>query len=117
VGGPTATTTRNGRRACGISLGRALHLDNLERVCRPGHKAAYYDGHGRAVRRWREHVVVNVDAPLRNDWCALLAAQVYSIHAVHEVRTRPYRVPANSDKRADHEVVIVACKVVLEARH
>jgi hypothetical protein len=110
VNGPTPRTKRNGRGAYGISLGRALHADNFARVCRPGDEAAYYAGHGRVVKHWGEHAIVNVDLPIRDGWIALLLAYGYVIDDVHPVHTRRYRGPANSERRAEHEVVIVATR-------
>jgi hypothetical protein len=112
VNGPTPRTKRNGRRAYGISLGRPLHPDNLARACRPGHEAAYYAGHGRVVQHWGEHAIVNVDLPICDGWVALLVAFGYVIDDVHAVHTRRYRGPANSERRAEHEVVIVAAREV-----
>lgn len=108
VGGPLPTTKRNGRRAYGISLGRALHPENLARVCRPGSEARYYEGHAHAVKHWGALAIVNVDAPIAPGWIALLGAHGYADLVVHDVVTRRYRGPANSEKRADHEVVIRA---------
>jgi hypothetical protein len=110
VNGPTPTTKVNGRRAYGISLGRALHRNNLARVCRPYQERAYYAGHGRAVKHWGEHAIVNVDLPARDGWVALLLAQGYDIADVLAAHTRRYRGPANSERRAEHEVVIFAVR-------
>lgn len=106
VNGPTPWTKSNGRRAYGISLGRALHSRNLARQCRSA--PAYYRGHAEAVKHWDRVVVLNVDAPIREGWLALLTSEGYAVREVKGVETRRYRGPANSEKRADYEVVIVA---------
>jgi hypothetical protein len=116
VNGPTPTTNMKGRRSYGISLGRALHPDNLARVCRPGQEAAYYGGHGEAVKHWGERAIVNVDSPLADDWCTLLVAHGYRIDETIPVHTSRYRGLAGSDKRADHEIVIVATRPTDQGR-
>jgi hypothetical protein len=108
--GPLQTTNTNGRRSYGISLDRALHPDNLARVCRPGHEAEYYAGHGDAVKHWGELVIVNVDSPLADDWSFLLVEHGYRIDDTIKVRTSRYRGLAGSDRRAAHETVIVSSR-------
>jgi hypothetical protein len=109
--GPLASTKTSGRRSYGISLGRALHPDNLARLCRPTDHDAYYRGHGKAVKHWGERVFLNVDSPLVDDWCRLLGAHGFRLaEPVLRVRTSRYRGLAGSDKRADHEAVIVATR-------
>lgn len=108
VNGATPATKLAGRRAYGISLGRALDRANLARVCRPAHEAAYYARHGAAVRHWGARAVVNVDAPMAERWADLLAAHGYAVAEPIEVRTRRLGGVANADKRASHEVVLVA---------
>jgi hypothetical protein len=107
--GPTPTTKTKGRRDYGIALGRALHPDNLAR--HTGHQtraSAYWQGHAAAVCRWSERVVLNVDSPIEVGWCELLADQGYTVEQVIPARTRRYGGLDNADKRAEHEVVIVA---------
>jgi hypothetical protein len=110
--GPTPTTKIKGRRAYGISLGHALHPGNLARTVvrsRPDKGAAdYFPGHGDAVKHWRDRVIVNVDSPIGDGWQALLREAGYTIEDVIPVITQRYGGLDNADKRADHEVVIVA---------
>jgi hypothetical protein len=106
VDGPTPTTKVNGRRSYGICLGRALHPRNFARAGR--HLEDYYELHAEAVRHWSTAAFVNVDAPMLDGWTRLLERFNYRIDEVIEVGTRRYRGLANSDIRADHEVVIVA---------
>lgn len=93
----------------GIALGRPLHPDNLARTTgRPARTGAYWQGHAEAVKHWDSRVIVNVDDPINSAWQALLMEQGYRIVEVVPVRTRRYGGLDNADKRADHEVVIVA---------
>lgn len=108
MNGPTPDTKVNGRRAYGISLGRPLHADNLARFARD--EGSYYDTHDEAVRWWPDLVILNVDAPLRRGWGSVLARHGYRYRSL-KAHTRRYRGPANSDKRASHEVVMVAERV------
>jgi len=106
--GPTETTKLNGRRAYGISLGRALHSDNHARLCRPGQRDAHFAFAARCVVHWPKRVLLNVDLPIAEAWTGVLYDTHYAIVGVHEAHTRRYRGPANSNLRADHEVVIEA---------
>lgn len=105
LNGPTPNTKPNGRRAYGISLGRPLDDANLARFARD--EMVYYVRHDAVVRWWPDLVILNVDSPLRRGWGNLLARHGYRYHS-RKVQTRRYRGVANSDKRASHEVVIVA---------
>jgi hypothetical protein len=107
--GPTPNTRVKGRRDYGIALGRALHRDNLARLT--GRKAKtldYYREHAQAVKHWDERVVLNVDSPIAEPWCALLTARGYVIADIIPTYTRRYGGLHNSEKRAAYEVVIVA---------
>ena len=110
VNGPTPNTKTNGRRAYGISLGRALHPDNLARLCRRGRAPEYYAGHSPAVNLWGSRVIVNVDGPLYDGWRTLLEDAGYTIALTRCVKTPRYRGPDNSEVRAEYEVVIFATK-------
>ena len=110
--GPRPTTRTRGRRDYGIALGRALHPDNLARTTGRPHRAdEYWRRHATAVELWARRarrVVVNVDEPIAEGWAGLLDDAGYQLEDVMPVRTRRYRGLANSDQRAEHEVVIVA---------
>ena len=107
--GPLPTTNTKGRRDYGISLGRALSLDNLARHTGKLTRAeAYWQLHAEAARHWGRRVLLNVDGPISADWQRLLYGLGYTIAAVIPVATQRYGGLANADKRADHEVLIVA---------
>jgi hypothetical protein len=108
VNGPTLTTKRNGRRCYGMSLGRALHAGNLARLCRPANLDHYIAEHIAVAEHWDTTALVNCDSPIADIWTEILEAAGFAVDQIIEVRTRRYRGPANSDKRADHEVVTVA---------
>jgi hypothetical protein len=74
------------------------------------HGAAYYAAHARALRHWDDRVIVNVDEPIGDPWCRLLEQYGYRIAEVIPAYTRRYGGLNNADKRADHEVVIVAAR-------
>jgi len=111
--GPHPTTKVKGRRDYGIAKGSALELANLARTT--GHKFArdqrpYWEGHALAVKHWDERAIVNVDEPIGDGWCRLLEAGGFTIESVIPAFTRRYGGLDNAEKRADHEVVIVATK-------
>jgi len=108
VSGPRPTTKLAGRHAYGISLGRALDARNLARLCRPGREAAHDESHGQAVEHWPGRVLLNVDGPIANQWCAILVLAGFAVVEVAPVVTRRLGGVANRDKRAAHEVVIEA---------
>jgi hypothetical protein len=112
--GPTPTTKLKGRRAYGISLGHALHPGNLARTVvrsRPDKGAAdYFPGHGDAVKYWGDRVIVNVDLPMSDGWQGLLTEHGYVVTDVIAAFTHRYGGLDNAEKRADHEVVIVATR-------
>jgi hypothetical protein len=109
--GPTPFTKIKGRRDYAIALGRALHPDNLARATgRPARAATYWRGHGDAVKQWGDRAIVNVDSPIGQGWQDLLRVDGYTIEDVIPVVTQRYGGLDNADKRADHEVVIVACR-------
>jgi hypothetical protein len=110
VGGPTPTTKRAGRRSYGISRGAALSPRNIARACRPGDEDSYIALHGFAVAHWGPWAVVNIDLPISEMWQAILKAHHYEIDVVLPAYTRRLRGITGSDKRAEHEVVIVAAK-------
>ncbi len=110
--GPLTTTKTERRRDYGIALGRALDPRNLARFTghqyRKARAAAYWRGHSDAVKSWGEQVILNVDEPISEPWQALLAAHGYAIEAVIPAFTRRYGGLDNAEKRAEHEVVVVA---------
>ncbi len=111
--GPTPTTKTKGRRDYGIALGRALHPDNLARATgRPALMDAYWAGHAEAVKHWDDDVILNVDGPIAEAWCLLLAEHDYRVRDIVPVRTRRYRGLDNAEKRAEFEVVIVGYRTL-----
>jgi hypothetical protein len=109
--GPTPKTKTKGRRDYGIALGRALHPDNLARTTgRPARAEEYWRLHAAAVKHWDEQVILNVDLPISERWCALLIDDGYAISQVIPAYTHRYGGLDNAEKRAEHEVVIVAEK-------
>lgn len=107
--GPLPTTKVKGRRDYGISLGRALHANNLARhTGKPGRAGKYWNLHAECVQWWGDRALVNVDSPIADGWVSLLAAKGYRIEDVIEVRTQRYGGLDNAEKRADYEVLIVA---------
>lgn len=109
VNGPTETTKRAGRRAYGISLGRALSMPNLARVAKPD-SDEFYAGLGAAMDQWGDRVLLNVDLPMGGRAAALLTMRGYVIEHVHRVGTRRYKVVGHGDTRAPHEIVIEAVR-------
>lgn len=110
--GPKPTTKVKGRRDYGISLGRALHSNNLARQTgRVSRTAAYWLGHSQAIRYWGDRVLVNVDSPICDGWLDLLFAHGFTIWDVIPVYTQRYGGLDNAEKRAEHEVLIVAERV------
>jgi hypothetical protein len=109
--GPTPTTKIKGRRDYAIALGQALHPDNLARATgHPSRAARYWRGHADAVKHWQGYAIVNVDEPISVGWQELLRDSGYVIREVIPVFTRRYGGLDNAEKRADHEVVIVAVR-------
>lgn len=109
--GPKPTTQLRGRRDYGIALGRALHPFNLARTTgRPARVADYWREHGKAVKHWGELVALNVDEPIGDQWCNLLIEHGYEIDAILPVHTQRYGGLDNAEKRAEHEVVILALR-------
>jgi hypothetical protein len=108
--GPTPTTKTKGRRDYGIALGRALDPENLARTTgRRSQVAAYWQGHADAVKHWRNRVILNVDEPIADGWRTLLEVDGgYTITDVFPVKTQRYGGLNNADKRAEHEVVMIA---------
>lgn len=109
VNGPKPSTKTAGRRAYGISLGRALHADNLARQAK--HSDAFYAGLGATIRCWHTPLaLLNVDSPMADQAAAQLTAGGFEVVDQIEVVTPRYRGPAGSDKRAACEVVLVGLK-------
>jgi hypothetical protein len=112
--GPLPTTQLRGRRDYAISLGHAVHPDSTVlltgRFARRDGGAAYYAAHARAVEHWGDRVIVNVDEPISDRWQQLLVEHGYRIMQVIPAHTRRYGGLDNADKRAEHEVVIVAAR-------
>jgi hypothetical protein len=107
--GPLPTTRVKGRRDYGISLGRALSPGNFARYTgRASRAATYWRTHTEAAKHWCDRVIVNVDEPIADGWCSLLEGLGYVIADVVPAFTRRYGGLANAEKRAAHEVVIVA---------
>lgn len=110
--GPTPNTKVKGRREYAFAAdGWALHPDNLARTTgRPSRVEDYWSGHEEAVKHWDDRVLLNVDLPISEPWQQLLRDHGYRIQEVIPAFTRRHRGLANADKRADHEVVIVAAR-------
>ena len=111
--GPTPLTKRKGRRDYALALGHALHPRNLARFTGGQSRrktALYWQGHRDAAKHWKTRVLLNVDLPISEPWQELLREYSYTIERVIPVYTRRYGGLHNADKRADHEVVIVAVK-------
>lgn len=107
--GPTPNTKIKGRRDYSLWLGRPLHPDNLARTTgRPARAEDYWRLHALAVKCWPTAVIVNVDEPIGERWQAVLIAEGYRVDQVIPAFTRRYGGLDNAEKRADHEVVIVA---------
>jgi len=111
--GPTPRTKRKGRRDYALALGHPLHPGNLARFT--GHQSArktalYWQGHRDAVKHWSDRVLLNVDLPISEPWQQLLRDHGYTIEQVIPVYTRRYGGLDNAEKRAEHEVVIVASR-------
>lgn len=109
VNGPTPTTKLAGRHAYGISLGRALDGANLARLCRPAGRDAHDAAHIAVAKQWGDLALVNVDGPLRAQWSGILVAAGFHLREVREIITpRLGGGIAGADKRAGHEILIVA---------
>ena len=110
--GPLPTTKVKGRRDYGISLGRPLHANNLARTtgqhARHDEGEAYWRLHREAAKHWGDGVVVNVDEPIAYGWGTILIGLGYWVGPIIPAYTRRYGGLSNADKRAEHEVVIVA---------
>ncbi len=112
--GPLPTTKTKGRRDYGISLGRALHADNLARHTGKISRAdMYWALHSQAVKHWKTRVLVNVDLPIRDGWCGLLMSYGYKIDAIAAVYTQRYGGLDNAKSRSEHEVLIEAHRLSL----
>ncbi len=112
--GPLPTTNVKGRLTYGIAKGGPLHPRNFARWSgRPYFMAEYWRLHAEVVQVWARvapRVFLNVDEPIAEGWAGLLEDAGYRVTQVIPVRTQRYRGLAHDDKRADHEVVIVATK-------
>lgn len=109
--GPLPTTNIKGRRDYGISLGRALHENNLARYTgKPSRAVRYWALHRDAVRHWGNRAIVNVDSPIADRWEWLLKDEGYKILDAIPVYTRRYGGLANADKRAEYEIVMEAVR-------
>jgi hypothetical protein len=88
-----------------------LHPDNLARLTgRPSREDEYYREHAQAVKLWSHRVLLNVDSPIARRWTDLLGDHGYTITAIIKIKTPRYGGLANAEKRADHEVLIVAVR-------
>jgi hypothetical protein len=86
--GPTPNTKFRGRRDYALSLGHALHLDNLARYTgRSPRPSKYWEGHREIVKHWDERVLLNVDLPISERWQQLLTDAGYRIHQVLPAHT------------------------------
>lgn len=113
--GPTPKTNVKGRRDYSLSLGAPLHPDNLARTTgRAARAADYWRLHAEAAKHWPTYVLLNVDEPISERWQSLLHADGYRIEQVIPAYTRRYGGLDNAEKRAEHEVVIVAHRDHLE---
>lgn len=110
--GALPTTKIKGRRDYGISLGRALHAGNLARYTgKPSRAANYWAFHSQAVKHWGDRALVNVDEPISDGWIAILTEHGYTVEQVIPAYTQRYGGLHNAEKRAEHEVVIVATRL------
>jgi hypothetical protein len=105
--GPLPTTKTAGRRSYGISLGRALHADNLARLGREKHRRDFYENFAAAAQWWPE-ALLNVDLPMKDDTLDALLAAGLSACTLLPVETPRYRVAGHGDERPPHELVIHA---------
>lgn len=109
--GPLPTTKVKGRRDYGISLGRALHANNLARhTGKPSRAAAYWRTHIDAVQWWGDRVLVNVDSPIADTWALMLNECGYHIEQWTPVYTQRYGGLDNADKRAEYEILMVGTR-------
>jgi hypothetical protein len=109
--GPKPTTKVKGRRDYGISLGRALHANNLARhTGRASRSDAYWTLHAQAAKHWRHRVLLNVDGPLAEGWTGTLHTLGYRVDRAIPVYTQRYGGLHNADKRAEFEVLLVATR-------
>lgn len=113
--GPTPNTKIKGRRDYSLSLGAPLHPDNLARTTgRAARAADYWRLHTEAAKHWPDRVFLNVDEPISGQWQWLLVGDGYRIERIIPAYTRRYGGLHNAEKRAEHEVVIVARRDHLE---
>lgn len=112
VNGPTPTTKVAGRRSYGVSLGRPLDERNLARSCRPtqAHAERFYGELTKAACLWPSLALLNVDLPMCDAAGVALACAGFTIDNILEVETPRYRGGAGSDKRAPHELIMVATR-------
>ena len=111
VGGPLPTTKLAGRHSYGISLGRALEQRNLARLCLRTRRKEYDQAHTDIAKLWGDLAAVNVDGKARDQWRRILEGAGYEIADVLEVTTKRLGGGlAGADKRAPHEVVLLAVR-------
>lgn len=109
--GPLPTTKIKGRRDYGISLGRALHANNLARhTGKPSRAGAYWRTHCDAVRWWGHRALVNVDEPISDGWAHVLNEFGYHVEQWIPVHTQRYGGLDNAEKRAEHEILMVVTR-------
>lgn len=107
--GPTPTTKTAGRHSYGISLGRGLADANLARLCRPTRQAEHDAFAAAIVQWWPQHVIVNVDSPIAEQWEAILASAGYTIvQRLDIVTPRLGGGLAGATKRASAERILLA---------
>ena len=101
--GVTPRTKTKGRRDYAISLGRALHPDNLARVTgRPSRADGYWQRHREAVRNWGPRVILNVDEPIEAGWIGLLAERGYRIEET--IPAHHAALPGTCQRREDAQL-------------
>jgi hypothetical protein len=69
---PTPQTKIERRRSYTLALGHVLDADNTARYTKD--KPEYWELHPAAVKHWGRWVALNVDEPIADGWCALLAS-------------------------------------------
>lgn len=108
VEGPLDTTKSRGRHAYGISLGRPLHPDNMARLCRATKREEHDTFALEVMKHWRYRALLNVDAPLANQWVRIAWMAGYITTARIPAKTRRLQGGlAGAKKRAPNEVILV----------
>jgi len=108
VEGPTPSTKLAGRHAYGISLGKALHEENMARFCRTTRGSDHDFLALACMKWWPNRALVNVDEPLTDRWMRLGWEAGYITTQIIPTKTRRLKGGlAGVKKRAPNEVVLV----------